>query len=61
MKGNGHGRTLDVMLEAAAEREARATPRGARPGLLAWLRRFRRDRRREFVVYDPATGEWHRV
>jgi hypothetical protein len=47
-------------LEIAFEREVRRLPAGERPGLLAWLRRWRRRPERVFWVMDEA-GVWRRL
>lgn len=50
----------EYRLEIAFEREVRRLAAGERPGLLAWLRRWRRRPERVFWVMDEA-GVWRRL
>lgn len=50
----------DYRLEIAFEGEVRRLPPGERPGLLAWLRRWRRRPERVFWVMDES-GVWRRL
>jgi hypothetical protein len=50
----------EYRLEVAFEREVQRLPAGERPGLLAWLRRWRRRPERVFWVMDEA-GVWRRL
>jgi hypothetical protein len=50
----------EYRLELAFEREVKRLPAGERPGLLAWLVRWRRRPERVFWVMDEA-GVWRRL
>jgi hypothetical protein len=54
-------RARDYGLELEFRRAVRQVPSRQRPGLRAWLRRYRRHRSRTFYELDPANGEWRRV
>ena len=50
----------EYRLEVAFEREVQRMPAGERPGLLAWLRRWRRRPKRVFWVVDEG-GVWRQL